>query len=72
MAREGNSHLSISQRKSRTQNIVRAFWGVLLAFVAMATCAAAGYGNGFGGAAVFLGLLLFFIGIAYVVQLDYE
>jgi hypothetical protein len=72
VAREGNSHLSISQRRSRTQNIVRAFWGVLVTFVVMATCAATGYGDGFGGAAVFLGVLLFFVGISYLVQLDHE
>lgn len=70
-ARERSERLSPTQRSSRTQNIVRAFWGVLVAFVAMTACAALGYGNAFGGAAAFLGFLLLFTGIAYVVQLDY-
>lgn len=71
-ARESQDRLSPTQRKSRTTHIVRAFWGVLFAFVVMTVCAALGYGAGFGGAALFLGGLLVFVGIAYVVQLEYE
>lgn len=71
-ARESATHLSLAQRKSRTTHIVRAFWGVLVAFLLAASLGAAGYGNSFIGAAVFLGFMLFFTGVAYVVQLEAE
>ena len=72
VAREGATQLSATQRKSRTMHIVRAFWGVLFAFVAMASLAAFGANSAFGGAAIFLGFLLFFTGVAYIAQLEPE
>lgn len=71
-AKSANAQLSSVQRKSRTKHIAQAFWGLLVAFLATASLGALGYGNGFGVAAFFLGCLLGFTGIAYVVQLDYE
>jgi len=70
--RESGERLSPSQRRSRTEHIIRAFWAVLAAFVLTASLAALGYGAGFAGAAIFLGAFLVFVGVAYVVQLDYE
>lgn len=71
-AKSANAQLSSVQRKSRTKHIAQAFWGLLVAFLITASLGALGYGNGFGGAAFFLGFLLVFTGVAYVVQLDYE
>jgi hypothetical protein len=45
--------LNATQRRSRTHQIVRAFWGVLVSFVSTASLGALGYGNGFGMAALF-------------------
>ena len=71
-AKAANAQLTVAQRKSRTRQIAYAFWGVLVAFVAIASFGSLGYGAGFGPAAMFLGVLLFFTGLAYVVQLENE
>jgi len=71
-AKSQNATLSFADRKSKTKQILYAFWGVLVCFVATASLAALGYGTGFGGPAFFLGGLLLFICIAYVVQLENE
>jgi hypothetical protein len=71
-AKSANAQLSSIQRKSRTKHIAQAFWGILVAFLISSSLGALGYGAGFGPAALFLGCLLAFTGIAFVVQLDYE
>ena len=71
-AKSQNATLSFAERKSKTKQISYAFWGVLASFIATASLGALGYGAGFGGTAFFLGGLLVFIGISYVVQLENE
>lgn len=71
-AKSQNAGLSFAERKSKTKQISYAFWAVLACFVATASFNALGYGAGFGAAAFFLGGLLVFIGIAFVVQLENE
>lgn len=71
-AKSQNATLSFAERKSKTKQILYAFWGVLACFVVTAWLGAFGYGTGFGGIAFFLGGLLLFIGVAYVVQLENE
>lgn len=64
--------LTEPQRRSRVRHIGYAFAGELVAFLVMATLGATGYGQGFGAAAFFLGLLLLITGGAYLVQLESE
>lgn len=71
-AKSQNATLSFADRKSKTKQILYAFWGVLACFVAAASLGALGYGTGFGVVAFFFGGLLFLICIAYVVQLENE
>lgn len=71
-AKAASASLSLAQRKSRTRHIAQAFWAVLVALVGAGSMGALGYGQGFGSLAFFLGVMLFFICIAYVVQLENE
>ena len=65
-----HSQVSTIQRQSRTNHIGRAFWAVLAGLVFSGSMGAMGYGAGFGGLAIFLGFMLFFVGVAYVVNLE--
>lgn len=71
-AKSANAQLNATQKKSRTRHLAWVFWGVLVAFIIMVALGSMGFGQGFGVAAFFLGFVLAFAVIAFVVQLENE
>lgn len=71
-AKAASANLSLTQIRSRTKHIAQAFGAVLVALLVSGGMGALGYGQGFSALAMFLGVMLLFIGIAFVVQLENE
>lgn len=69
-ANENLQNRPFQNRKSKSHQIILAFWGVLVGFLACTILGAIGYGPGFGLGAAFLALMLVFTGSAYLVNID--
>lgn len=65
-AKASVAHVSLNQRRSKAKNIGIAFMGVLVAFIVCGALGALGFGQGFAPLAMFLGVMLLLIGVAYI------